>query len=68
VDYFGQFRALAADRYGGYVALETHYRPKHTLDEELLALPRGSAFSYLGYEATEESLSKWNRLLEEIKG
>lgn len=68
VDYFGQFRALAADRYDGYVALETHYRPKHTLDEELLALPRGSAFSYLGYEATEESLIKWNRLLEEIKG
>ncbi|NLG38057.1 MAG: sugar phosphate isomerase/epimerase [Clostridiales bacterium] len=68
VDYKGQFRALMDDRYDGYVVLETHYRPRHALNEELLALPKGSAFSYMGYEATEESLIKWNRLLEEIRG
>ena len=66
VDYKGQFRALLEDGYNGYVVLETHYRPKHDIDEKLLALPKGKNFSYLGYEATDESLDKWNKLMEEI--
>lgn len=66
VDYKGQFRELIKSGYDGYVVLETHYRPKHDIDEELMALPKGSAFSYLGYEATEECLIKWERLLKVI--
>lgn len=66
VDYRGQFRRLLEDGYTGCVMLETHYRPKHGISEELLALPKGSAFSYLGYEATEECLIKWNALLDDV--
>lgn len=66
VDYEGHFRQLIQDRYEGYVVLETHYRPKHDISEELLALPKGSAFSYLGYEASEECLVKWQALMEKI--
>lgn len=66
VDYVGQFKALIRDGYNGYVVLETHYRPKHDIDDELMALPKGSAFSYLGYEATEECLIKWQKLLDSL--
>lgn len=66
VDYAGQFKALIRDSYEGFVVLETHYRPKHDIDEKLMALPKGSAFSYMGYEATEECLIKWKELLEDL--
>lgn len=67
VDWRGQFGALLADGYTGYVVLETHYRHKHELSEEILALPQGSAFSQGGYEATEESLLLWQRMLDELR-
>jgi Sugar phosphate isomerases/epimerases len=67
VDYKGQFKELLDIGYNGFVVLETHYRPKHTISEDLLALPKGSAFSYLGFEATEECLIKWEKLMSEIK-
>lgn len=63
VDYKAHFRRLISDGYEGYVVLETHYRPRQGLSENLLALPKGSAFSYLGFEATEECLIKWDALL-----
>jgi sugar phosphate isomerase/epimerase len=66
VDLEGQFRALIADGYSGYVSLETHYRPAHKLSEELLTMPKGAAFSYDGYEATDESLGLWKALLDRI--
>jgi len=66
VDYKGHFKRLIEDGYDGYVMLETHYRPKTGISEELLALPKGSAFSYMGYEATEECLIKWKQLLESV--
>ena len=66
VDYIGQFRQLLKDGYDGYVVLETHYRPKHEISENLMALPKGSAFSYMGYEASEECLVKWEALMEKI--
>ena len=45
--------------YDGYYMLETHYRLTTKISHELLALPKGDAFSYMGYEATEESLQAW---------
>lgn len=63
VDFRAHFERLVKDGYNGYVVLETHYRPKHDLSENLLALPKGSAFSHLGYEATEECLINWEKLL-----
>lgn len=66
VDYRGQFRELIKSDYNGYVVLETHYRPKYDISETLLALPKGSAFSQLGYEGTEECLIKWHVMMEEL--
>lgn len=66
VDLEGQLRALIADGYSGYVSLETHYRPAHELSEDLLAMPKGAAFSYGGREATDESLALWKALLDKI--
>ena len=45
--------------YDGYYMLETHYRLQTKISHDLLALPKGDAFSYMGYEATEESLQAW---------
>lgn len=67
VDYKGHFSELVKCGYSGYVVLETHYRKKHDISAEQLALPKGSAFSYLGYEATEECLEKWEKLLRKIE-
>jgi sugar phosphate isomerase/epimerase len=66
VDLEGQFRRLIQDGYTGYVSLETHYRPSHCISEDLLAMPKGSAFAHGGYEATEESLILWQQLIERI--
>jgi sugar phosphate isomerase/epimerase len=65
VDYVSHIKELIRSGYDGYVMLETHYRPSHEIGESLLALPKGSAFSHLGYEATEECLMKWEQLLKE---
>lgn len=66
VSYREQFKELISSNYDGFVVLETHYRPKHDIDEGLLALPKGYTFSYLGYEATEECLIKWEKLLKDL--
>ena len=66
VDYKGQFKALIEDGYEGYAVLETHYRPKHAILEELMKLPKGSEFSYLAHIATEECLVKWDSMLKEL--
>jgi sugar phosphate isomerase/epimerase len=66
VDWEGQLRALIADGYSGYISLETHYRHTQEIPEEMLALPRGTAFSLGGYEATRENLEHWKTLMEKI--
>lgn len=63
VDYKGQFRQLLADGYQGYLSLETHYRKKSVLSDELLQMPKGSAFSAFGYESSEECLKNIQELL-----
>ena len=65
VDYEGQFKALSRDKYEGYLVMETHYRLKHNLSEDLMTLPKGSAFSLGGYEATEESLINIKRSIKQ---
>lgn len=66
VDYKGQFKEIINSGYSGYVSLETHYRPNHQIDEDLLALPKGADFSHMGYVATKECLISWNKLLNNI--
>ncbi|MFB0503386.1 MAG: sugar phosphate isomerase/epimerase family protein, partial [Candidatus Bathyarchaeia archaeon] len=48
VDYLGQLRALKEDGYRAYLSLETHWRPKGHLSEDLMARPGGEEFSRLG--------------------
>ena len=66
VDFEGHFRRLIEDGYRGYVSLETHYRPASLIPEDLLRLPKGSAFSEGGYEATEECLINWQEMMDRI--
>lgn len=66
VDYKGQLTKLKEDGYTGWLVMETHYRPKHEISEELLALPKGSAFSMFGYEATDECLTKFISMLKSL--
>ena len=48
------FQRLLADGYEGWLSLETHYRKRGPISDELLALPKGSAFSLGGEEASRE--------------
>jgi len=66
VDYPGQFRALIRDNYNGYVSLETHYRPKVRLDEDIVQRPVGSAFSADGEAGSRECLENLRRMLKEL--
>ena len=66
VDFKGQIAALKADGYDGYLVMETHYRVKKDILEELLTMPKGSMFSLGGYEATEECFENFFKLIREF--
>ena len=66
VDYLGQLRALKQDGYSGYLSMETHWRPKRQLEEELLVRPGGAAFSEAGEEASEVCMRKLLEMLEKL--
>lgn len=57
-------RALRDASYGGWVTLETHYRPKPTGAD--LTRPGGSALSELGEEGTRACVIGWNRILQRL--
>lgn len=65
VDYIGQFKALKRDGYSGWLSLETHYRPKVALPEDIVQMPKGSQFSFMGDVATRECLQNLFKLLRE---
>lgn len=65
VDYLGQFKALVRDGYEGYLSLETHWRPTTQLPEEIVQMPKGEQFSYMGDVATRECLTKLITLLRQ---
>lgn len=52
IDWKGQIKELLDSGYKGYLSLETHWRPKKVLSEDLLNRPGGSAFSEAGEEAS----------------
>ena len=62
IDIAGQLAALVADRYDGFVSLETHWRPQ-ALDESTVRLPGGQAFSEKAAQATIYCLKKWDELM-----
>lgn len=67
VDYLGQLRALKEDGYRAYLSLETHWRPKGHLSEDLMARPGGEEFSRLGEYASEICMCNLLKLLDSIK-
>ncbi len=56
------FETLAHHQYRGWLSLETHYRIHNKISEELLALPKGSAFSLGGEAATRQCLDNWHTM------
>lgn len=62
-----QFQAYIDEGYEGHLTLETHWRPKLTLSEELLNRPGGSAFSQAGAEATRICLKNIKKLISGLR-
>lgn len=65
-DYAGQFKALKADGYSGYLSLETHWRVRREIPEDLLHRPKGSVFSFGGEEATRLCLQSLREMLAQV--
>jgi len=66
VDYRGQFKALKDDGYKGYISLETHWRPRRKISEDILVRPGGKAFSEEGEEASEICMHALLQMLSSI--
>jgi len=66
VDYRGQIAALIRDGFKGYISLETHWRPKAKLSEELIVRPGGQEFSAMGEEASEICINKLKKIIGEV--
>lgn len=66
MDFPGQFRALIADGYTGWVTLEPHFRLEGTIDEELLKRPGGAAFSEGGYMPSKISMERLTEMLSKL--
>jgi L-ribulose-5-phosphate 3-epimerase len=67
IDYIGQLKALKRDGYQGYLSLETHWRLRHEIPQDLVRQPKGSAFSHGGEEATRRCLAKLREMLQQIE-
>jgi sugar phosphate isomerase/epimerase len=66
VDWKGQMKELLDSGYEGYLSLETHWRPKKVLSEDLLNRPGGAAFSEAGEEASRVCLDNIFGILREL--
>jgi sugar phosphate isomerase/epimerase len=66
VDWKGQIKELLDSGYEGYLSLETHWRPKKVLSEDLLNRPGGAAFSEAGEEASRVCLDNIFGILKEL--
>ena len=66
VDWPGQLQRFVDDGYGGFLSLETHWRPAHVLSEGLLNRPGGTAFSEAAEEATRTCVANLRRMMATI--
>ncbi|MCW4021032.1 MAG: sugar phosphate isomerase/epimerase [Candidatus Bathyarchaeota archaeon] len=66
VDYYNQLRVLKEDGYTGYLSLETHWRPKKRLSEQIITRPGGEEFSRFGGEASEICMRSLLEMLSRI--
>jgi sugar phosphate isomerase/epimerase len=65
VDWRGHLRALATTNYRGLLSLETHWRVEK-IDESLLHLPAGHAFSHGGEAASRTCLHNLRAIIETL--
>lgn len=63
VDWRGQLKTLATTSYRGLLSLETHWRVEK-IDESLLHLPAGHAFSHGGEAASRTCLHNLRAIME----
>jgi L-ribulose-5-phosphate 3-epimerase len=61
-----QLALLVEDGYTGCASLETHYRVKAHLSEEIVNRPGGSVFSEGGEEASRLCLAAWNEMMKSL--
>jgi sugar phosphate isomerase/epimerase len=61
-----QLALLVRDGYTGCASLETHYRVKAHLSEEVVVRPGGSVFSEGGEEASRLCLESWNEMMRHL--
>lgn len=66
MDFAGQFRALRADGYSGWITLEPHYRLEGEIDEALLRRPGGAAFSKDGYLPSKICMENLHKILDRL--
>lgn len=66
IDWKGQIKELLDSGYEGYLSLETHWRPKKVLSEDLLNRPGGASFSEAGEEASRVCLDNIFGMLKEL--
>lgn len=66
IDWKGQIKELLDSNYKGYLSLETHWRPKKVLSEDLLNRPGGAAFSEAGEEASRVCLDNIFGILKKL--
>ncbi len=66
VDYAGLFTELKARGYDGYVVLETHYKPVGRIAKDVLRQPKGDAISFMGVEASSESMENLISILKSL--
>lgn len=66
-DYPRIFAALIRDGFEGCVVLETHHRINSNIDENLLRLPAGTAFSDGGKLASEISAMNLVKMIKELR-
>lgn len=67
VGIYDQLALLKRDGYNGCTSLETHYRVKAHLSEEIVNRPGGSVFSEGGEEASRLCLQAWNRMADRLR-
>lgn len=66
IDWKGQIKDFLDSNYKGYLSLETHWRIKKVLSEELLNRPGGSAFSEAGEESSRICLDNIFNILKSL--
>ncbi len=66
IDWKAQIKEFLDSGYEGYLSLETHWRPKKVLSEDLLNRPGGAAFSEAGEEASRVCLDNIFGMLKEL--